>query len=46
MVCAASAAGFSSGSSRDEDEKLRQEYLSQLEDYWGELEKVCRKFDA
>ena len=46
MVCAASAVGLSSGSSRDEDEKLRQEYLSQLESYWGELEKVCRKFDA
>ena len=46
IACAVSAVRLSSGSAKDADEKLRREYLSQLEDYWGELEAVCRKFDA
>lgn len=46
IVCAVSALRLSSGSGRDSDDKLRQEYLSQLEGYWSELETVCRKFDV
>ena len=35
-----------SNSSGAIDEKLKQEYISQLEDYWPKLESVCKKFDA